>query len=254
MAAAIALISYTPKESSPAPPIRLSELVPFVMSPDGRSHLLFRTGSPFTMVSIGDFASGTAATLIRYTVIGDGRQALANGPVALLISDNGPVLWKAGQFIPLTLQRTPTQGRLNSLADTIVYEAATTTYELHSYSISSGKDILLASGGKPPTSYLQPNPFFGPSLTYDGKLVSYLVGGQVTLESTDGTGLRTLTDATDGVITEALISGSGNVIFAVASNGRLLRIDVATGAKTELIAAVPQFSITGGVPVPGAPA
>ena len=52
--------------------------------------------------------------------------------------------------------------------------------------------------------------------------------------NTDGTGLRQLTDGAGGVV-RAILSGNGQVAFAVTGAGRLVRIDVESGVVTELI-------------------
>ena len=212
-----------------------------VVSPDGRSYMLlgyaFIGPQPITIV---DSSADASTTLTGCNQIGDGRQSLANGGVALLTCGT-PVLWKDGQKRPLTLNATPFNARLDAAADRIVYE---TGLELHSYSVASGTDLVLAdlvlaTGGVQPW------------MTSDGTQVSYILNNQLYVQSTSGGPARALTDASDGAIVDAVISGWGNVAFAANSFGRLFRIDVATGAKTELIAPVPHLQVTFGQPAPG---
>ncbi len=226
------------------------------VSPDGRSYFLFNNANfAENTPVIGDLQSGNTVVLSGYRLIGDGVQVLANGPVALLSLSNTPGLWKAGQFTPLPFKTAPVHARLNAGGDRIVYEtsSASTNFELHSYSAPSGRDILLAIGGAVPSGYLsyQSVSYFHPSLTFDGKYVSYVLDNRLLIQSTDGAEARALTSAADGVVTSSVLSGWGNVAFAATSAGRLLRIDVATGARTELIAPVPHLEVTGGAPVPG---
>jgi uncharacterized protein (TIGR03437 family) len=145
---------------------------------------------------------------------------------------------------------------LDAAADRIVYETALVgaNFELRSYSVLSGSDVLLATGGPVPTTnpIYRGNSYFVPSLTLDGKYCAYVLDNRLVVQPTDGSNGTTLTAPSDGPVVNALISGSGNVVFAATSAGRLLRIDVATGDRTELIAAVPQLKVTGGASVPGA--
>jgi uncharacterized protein (TIGR03437 family) len=85
----------------------------------------------------------------------------------------------------------------------------------------------------------------------DGNYVSYILNGRFVVQSTHGGPSATLTDGSDGDVVDAVISGWGNVAFAATSAGRLLRIDVGTGAKAELIAAVPHLEVGFGARVPG---
>ena len=223
------------------------------VSPDGHSFLTldYRNIGP-SQLTVGDLESGNAIALDGYGPIGDGRQLLANGPVALLSSGGNPVLWKAGQVTQLSFTALATHARVNAAGDVIVYESWPVggNYELHSYSPALGRDTLLATGG-PPLAEYQPNSYFHPWLTFDGQYVSYVLNGRLLVQPTGGSEARTLTSAEDGTVVDQVISGFGNVAFAATDAGRLLRIDVATGAKTELIAAVPHLEVAGGAQVPG---
>ncbi len=223
------------------------------ISPDGRSFLRYNSqmisGEP---LGIGDVASGIETPLPGYQPIGDARQSLGNGPIALLDASGMPVLWKAGVTTLLSLAASPTQARIDSAGDRIVYETATTggNFQLRSYSPASGTDILLATGGPVEGDY-QPGSYFHPWLTLDGQFVSYVLGGRLLLQPADGSAARALTLLEDGAVIDGVISGFGNLAFAATDAGRLLRIDIASGAKTELVAAVPHLEVTGGAQVPG---
>ena len=202
-------------------------------------------------LTVGDIQSGSSVALAGYRLIGDGQQALANNGIALLLSSlNMPGLWNAGKFTPLSFSATPTNARLSANGNTIVYETslANSNFELHSYSVASSRDVLLARGGIVPSdqSIYPPVSYFHPSLTFDGKYVAYVLNGQLLLQSTDGLQPISLTSDVDGVIVNSVISGAGNVAFAATSTGRLLRISIATGTLTELIAAVPHLEVLGG--------
>ena len=81
-----------------------------------------------------------------------------------------------------------------------------------------------------------------PCLTNDGQTLLYLAPDangttQAWLAARDGSGIRALT-ALDSGLAEAVISGDGSTVYAIASNMRLLRIDVASAAVTDLTAGI----------------
>lgn len=226
------------------------------ISQDGRSFALLNvisTFAPIPPVSIGDVQTGVGSILNGYRPLGDARQTLANGPVALLMNAAGsPVLWTNTGTTPVALSLPAKNARLNANGDMIVYEAAAPDgrLRLYSYSVSSRTETELAStpAGADANSL---QTYFHPWLTVDGNYVSYILNGRFVAQSTRGGPDTALTDASDGDVVDAVISGWGNVAFAATSAGRLLRIDVATGARTELIAAVPHLEIGFGAQVPG---
>jgi hypothetical protein len=75
-------------------------------------------------------------------------------------------------------------------------------------------------------------------MTDDGRAVLYAStsGGspQLRIIRTDGTGDRGLTNEPAG-IASAILSGDGNVAYAVTLGGRLVKIAVASGAVEELV-------------------
>jgi uncharacterized protein (TIGR03437 family) len=223
------------------------------LSPDGRYALIFNMGGidAFDQSTAWlDLTQSSPVTLMRTQPIGDGRQALATGGVALLSDDKGPLLWNRGSIQRLSFSATPGQARVNTTAQKIVYEGASSSghYELHSYDVASARDVVIATGPA-----ISPNIafYFHSRLTNDGAQVAYLLNNQLMVQGTDGSAARQLTSAPEGV-SDAVISGYGNLAYAVTTSGRLLRIDVASGAETELSAAVPHIQIVGGALVPGA--
>jgi len=193
-----------------------------------------------------------------YSVIGDGRQAIANGGIALLSDSQGPLLWNTGKIQRLSFAAHAVNARLNARASTIVYEsiALKGDHELHSYDVATGRDLLLATGSVAANNFGQTN-YFHASLTGDGVLVAYINSGVVLLVArTDSAGVVQRASATDGLseadLSEAVISGFGNVAYMATSSGRLIEIDIASGAQTEIFAAPPHIEVTGGAMVPGA--
>jgi uncharacterized protein (TIGR03437 family) len=194
-----------------------------------------------------------------YRVIGDGRQNVADSGVALLspgtLHDVG--LLKDGTFQKLDLPTTPDHARLDASAQVVVYESAK---ELHSFAVASGRDLLLrqaAPAAQPPTepalgvfARTYAPPLFRASLSSDGRLVSYILDGQLWVQFIDGSGARQLTFAAEG-INDAVLSGSGAIAYAATNTSRLLRIDVASGAIDELLPSVPTLAIVWGALTPG---
>ena len=83
-------------------------------------------------------------------------------------------------------------------------------------------------------------------MSSDGTLVLYLDAqendklAQVFVQLTNGSGKRQLTQEPDGIV-EAVLSGNGNVAYAVTSSAAILRIDVGSGSITELLSSPPEI-------------
>ncbi len=84
--------------------------------------------------------------------------------------------------------------------------------------------------------------FYAPSISLDGSLVLFLSTAsglpQAWLVNIDGSDRRALSNDPAG-IDRAILAGHGEVAFAVTKAGRLIRIDIASGAVTELIGRTP---------------
>ncbi len=77
-------------------------------------------------------------------------------------------------------------------------------------------------------------------LSNDGRLVAYLSGHQ--LYVVESAASRQLTSDAAGIV-EATVSGSGAVAYVVTAAGRILKIDVTSGAATELIGRLSNVAI-----------
>ncbi len=81
-----------------------------------------------------------------------------------------------------------------------------------------------------------------PLISADGSTILYTSAGSGPLQlfsiAIDGSNRRQLTHEKDAIVS-AVVAGNGLVAFAVTSTSRLLRIDVASGATSELVAATP---------------
>ena len=189
-----------------------------------------------------ELSSGTLTDLTRYSIIGDGRQSLADNGVVLLSQNGGLSLWRNGSTVPAGINTIPLVARIDRKAGMIVYEtgASGATQRLKSFNVAAGRETFLAEG------YVWPTPRFRPSLSSDGTLVLYLDAqesdklAQVFVQLTNGSGKRQLTHEPDGIV-EAVLSGNGNVAFAVTSSATILRIDVGSGSIIELLSSPPQI-------------
>jgi uncharacterized protein (TIGR03437 family) len=145
------------------------------------------------------------------------------------------------------LTEVPTRGAVraaivNDTADWILYETATdASATLHAVNVTTGRDFVLA----------QPSvATFQASISNDGRTVVFIDGGKAYISRPDGFERRLLADLDEGVI-HAVLAGFGR--FAVVSTGlgRLLKINVATGAAEELIARTPSYAVASAAIVPG---
>lgn len=220
------------------------------LSADGTYAMSVKTGILDTAPELYNFAAGsagrgnsfsfTSTVMTGYRSIGDERQAVANGGAVLLQDSSGAVVWKNGQVARLQFAGPPHEAGVSADGSMAVYTTlAGGAYALHSYAIPSGVDTTLAA------SAIQPY------VTADGKLATYLAGGQLWMVQTNGTGARQLTNAPEGV-TSHVISGNGLVAYAATQSSRLLKIDAGSGLVTELSAATPNLQILNGSVVPGA--
>ena len=227
------------------------------LSPDGRYVLFSAMGGQTEPYDVGwsDLSQGAVVSLagLHALPIGDGRQGIANGGTVLLSDSQGPLLWNQGHKQRLSFSATPGQAHLSAGSQEIVYEgvSAAGNYELHTYSVASGQDLILATGPAVSTAPQSQNSYFHSSLNKDGSLVAYVLNNQLVVQATHTLGVRSLVSSADG-FTDVVTSGDGNVVYAVTGSDRLLRADVTSGAATELSAAVPHIKIVSGVLVPGA--
>jgi uncharacterized protein (TIGR03437 family) len=215
------------------------------VSRDGEVYIAIELVNGLLTPVIGDVRSGAETTFKDGSWIGDLRQTILDSQTALVGRSGDIYLWKGGQFTRLPLPANVRNARLNATAEMVVYETESSTeLTLRSYSVSSGRDVLLTSE---PYSAAY-TPLFS-RVTNDGKYVSYVLNNRLLVQSTDGGPTQALTAVEDGRIVEGTISGNGRVAFATTDFGRLLRIDVATGEKRELIPSQPKIGF--GALVPG---
>jgi uncharacterized protein (TIGR03437 family) len=118
---------------------------------------------------------------------------------------------------------------INSAGTLIVWEQYSTLNAVKTADL--GKTVNLGLGGWAD---------FQPRLTDDGSTILFLSRptmlpsdpAQAFLMAIDGTGRRPVTAEPEGIV-QAVISGNGHVVWALTRTGRLLKIDVDTGARTQ---------------------
>ena len=232
------------------------------ISRDGQ--YVLRLGAKTELIQL---ASGQVVTLnVQPSApqpIGDGYETLADGGVALLygLQGEGPLLFQGGTITPLPLSKNPMLARISRDASRIVYETYETgqAYQLIAYNVAQATETVLAQGPvaiPPPSPFSAPAPYFLPWLTDDGLQAIYLAAPaegqpkQVYLVST-GTGtIRKLTDIPEGV-SSAVISGSGNIVYAATTSNRLFEADTASGNLRQLTNRTPQILAWEGGAAPG---
>ncbi len=154
---------------------------------------------------------------------------------AVLGFDNGAlVLWTAAGSRTIATAEQPASAIVNAAGTWVAYETNTATaVRLHSVDVATSADTLTATlSGSPDLS-----------ISARGDHLMYLNAArpdqpaQVWLAQLGQSGATQLTHYPQGV-DAAVLDGNGDAVIA-AAEGRLLRIDVQTGAATELIGRTP---------------
>jgi len=183
-----------------------------------------------------------------------GRQIVtSDGTVIVTIATdpNALTLWHKSGTRRIDTFHRPGDAAINDVGTRLVYEQAPASENgarnLLMVNLETGQQFVIVSGG---TAWYQAG------LSNDGRLLLYVAAPspssqqQVFVVNTDGSGRRQLTNAPEG-INEAILSGSGNTVYAVTLENRLLRIDVPTGVVQGLTGRTPLISERLGATVPG---
>ncbi|MCL5742971.1 MAG: hypothetical protein M1541_03445, partial [Acidobacteria bacterium] len=216
------------------------------LSRNGRYALQNQADTVFPETNLIDLTTGERTRLNEGRSPGRmGRQPLTRDGAAVLVGLNGfpgISLWSRTGTRQITPSEAPLSASINDEGAWMIYEATTpqNTFNLHSIQLPDGNDAVLATGAA--SSYTA-------SITNAGDLVLY-VDKQVFAIRPDGTGRKQLTNAADG-ITAAVVSGNGNLAYAVTGTGRILRIDLAAGGIEELVGRTPVITSVVGAAVPG---
>lgn len=220
------------------------------LSVNGRYALQAGANGPDIVRNRIDLTTGEEVAFTEPIALG----SLTSDGHLVLLTSSGPAVWTPEETTVFPIQGEHLgSATLNDQGTHLIYESFSPR-ELHSIDLASGIDTFLAEGDVL---------FFQPSVSNDGEFVLYVtapadsevkgadaVAEQAFLINSDGTGRRQLTDAPEGVST-AILSGDGTVAYAATPIGRLLRIDVVTGATEELIPRTPFITAIEGGAAPG---
>lgn len=160
-----------------------------------------------------------------------GRAIADDGSVLLASADRLAVVRPDNSMVELPLERgeVPVLAHLDAAAARVVYTArhrAIEGFVVRSIGVQSGS----------PHTLVELADSDDVSSSDDGRLVLYLAGSprkQALVRDAAGVS-RHLTAEPQGIQT-AVLSGDGRVVYAVTGGGRLVRIDTASGAVTEII-------------------
>jgi uncharacterized protein (TIGR03437 family) len=232
------------------------------VSPNGRYVATCCLSDASPHIRIYDLITGQVSDLV-VPLLGDGLQAFADPGMLLAGYSNSVAIYRSNQSgwdsgTPIALSAPATQARLSRDGSTILYAAVISasltgpfTYQLVSHDIASGKETMLDTfslHSTPDASSLlsinNPGCCFSPWISDDGKSALYLAPAQsggpleVFAQNTDGSGRRLIANLPEG-FNAITLSGNGRVAYAATPLGRLLRIEVETGATGQLSGPIP---------------
>ena len=156
--------------------------------------------------------------------------------------------WGAGTTVALSVT-TVLEARLSRDGSTILYDGmisqteTTGTLQLIAHNIASGQETVLDTVTLPLT-VINGSCCLALWISDDGKLALYLApaesGGplEVFVQNTDGSGRRAIANLPEG-FNAITLSGDGAVAYAATPLGRLLRINVESGATSQLSGPIP---------------
>jgi uncharacterized protein (TIGR03437 family) len=211
-----------------------------VLSGDKRYALMI-DGQLVSSPRLIDLATGKTTVIANYYQVGDRQVFADDGSILLQMNPGQLVLWNPVSPVPLQLsQSLQLVTRLSRNRAKVVYEAVSAANELLiAYDVASGTETVLATAPPSnPNAFNQYTPYFSPWITNDGRTILFESQDsngvpQAFLIHSDGSNLRQITHLPEGV-SEAILSGYGNVAYAATLQARLVRIDVASGTVSEL--------------------
>jgi uncharacterized protein (TIGR03437 family) len=198
-----------------------------VLSPNGRWALAVggRLSGPMTEFTLIDIPGGGRYPVQHFpTVNRDWRlHDIADDGTAVLALEHGIQLARApgGQR---TLPDTPARSAAIDAAGKVLLWQELKTGIVRVMHLSDASPSV--NLGPSETGHFQPR------LSDDGTRVLLLVNSQAVIVHADGSDRRQITNEPEG-LANAILSGNGQVIWALTRTGRLLQIDVLNGASTQ---------------------
>jgi uncharacterized protein (TIGR03437 family) len=207
------------------------------ISPNAQYALFFGRntfGSPGPASELISVASG-AGTAVPHSIDANARRRVANDGTVALFAQGAVLLWQASGEQTLTgvSIASPAAGGdplllIGADGRRLVYQTPT---GLASYDRSTASEQVIA------TVVAQ-----SVSIDENATLVAYIHPSDSQIYIAPGS--RQLTREPEG-IAEVALSGDGRAAFAVTRHGRMLRVDVASGAVSELVARTPHITNPG---------
>ncbi|MBN9659427.1 MAG: hypothetical protein J0H49_14680 [Acidobacteria bacterium] len=211
---------------------------PATMSSNGRYLVNYSTPAPDRwdpLVQL-DITTGESWTLIDTKpnaphVVTTARLVADNGLVAGLIYTGDLAVWERGEPRQLTFGSEAIENAtIDAVGKSVLFVSRwpvpyDTYPRLRRVDLVTGALVTVHEGFP---SYAQPR------LSNDGTVITFQSGRQLFVIQSDGSGLRKLTDETDG-IDYSILSGDGRVAYAMTNGGRLVRVDVETAKVSELL-------------------
>jgi uncharacterized protein (TIGR03437 family) len=193
--------------------------------------------SPLFTAYLVNVATGDATIFSRnvYQIAATGRSVADDGTV--VFSDFNSIVVQRGsdvRHIAAIVTGQPVQDAVTDGGGaTVVFTSSQSLYLADA--TGSGSTLVAADG-------------FAPSLSDDGKMLLYLSkrtgSTQVRLTRLTSPPLDRQLGFIVGGVASATLSGDGSTIYAVANDGRLLKISATTGAAQELIPRTPHVTGT----------
>ncbi|MGJ5815008.1 IPT/TIG domain-containing protein [Paludibaculum fermentans] len=208
------------------------------MSTNGRYLVNYVTPAPDRadpLVQL-DMTTGESWTLLGTVptsphVLTTARLVADNGLVTGLINNRDLAVWERGEPRQLTFGSEAIENAtIDALGKSVLFVSRwpvpyDTYPRLRRVDLVTGALVTVHEGFP---SYSQPR------LSNDGSVITFQSERQLFVIHSDGSGLRKLTDETDG-IDYSNLSGDGRVAFATTNGGRLVRVDVETAQVTEIL-------------------
>lgn len=206
------------------------------MSPNGRWALFYGRntfGTLVTATELVDLSNGQA-TKVPYSLPQGPRRQVANDGTVAVVAGSQLHLWRTDGDQTVPVSPNNSQVLISADGRKIVYQTA--------------KGLALYDRGSGAETMLPATAVGSVAMSEDGATIAFVnaADSQVWLASP----LRQLSEEADAM-SEVTLSGNGRLAFVATNGGRLLRIDVSTGAVTELIPRTPWITSFPSPVVPG---
>jgi uncharacterized protein (TIGR03437 family) len=201
------------------------------ISPNGR-WAVFSGRNTFAAPSLSgsdlvDLSTGMQVH-VPHSYYGPTRRRIANDGAIAFFDSGSIVLWRSDGQQTISDPRITTRTPYPEPTVMISNDGARVVYQnvnsLVLYDRTLARGILLTNST--PTSV---------TISDDAHIIAWISGDQIGITSLIGVQVPTISEG----VAEVALSGDGQTLFASTKNGRILRIELPSGASTELIARTP---------------